>query len=90
MTADELGGRVNHHVGSVLNGTDEERCSECVVNDNYGVMLMCYLRYAVDVSHAGVGIAEGLDDNRLGVLLECLIHCVEVRGVNDCCLHALC
>src|SRR5574344_286203 len=90
MTSDKLCSRVHHHVGSVLDRTDEERSAECVVNNHYGVVLVGNLRYTVDVGHAGVGMTEGLDDESRGVRFECLIHCLEVGWIYNCCLHALC
>ena len=52
MTADELSGRVNHDVGSVLDRADEIWSAEGVVNDDNGVVAMSYLGYFVYIGHA--------------------------------------
>ena len=90
MASDELRGRVDHHVGSVLDGADEIGGAEGIVDNDDGIMPMGYFSNAVDVGHAGIGVAEGLDDDGLGVGTEGGVHGVEIGGVYDGCLHSLC
>ena len=40
MTAEELGSRMNNDVCSMLQRTDEIRCAECVVNDEWNAVLV--------------------------------------------------
>ena len=51
MTADELSGRVNHDVGSVLDRTDEVWSAEGVVDNQWDVVAMSNLSQLVDIGY---------------------------------------
>ena len=78
MAADKLGGRVYHHIGSVLNGTYQIRRAKRVVYDDYGAVAMGNLADAVNIGHARIGIAKGLYHHSLGVVLKSSLYLIEV------------
>ncbi|CDC25491.1 5-enolpyruvylshikimate-3-phosphate synthase [Prevotella sp. CAG:386] len=51
VTADELSGRVNHDVGSVLDRTDEIWSAEGVVDNQWDVVAMSNLCQLIDIGH---------------------------------------
>ena len=89
MAADELRGRVDDHVGAVLYRADEERRAEGVVHDDDNPVAVGYLRDAVDVCDAGVGVAERLYDDCFCVGSEGCFHGGEVGRVYYRVAHAL-
>ena len=70
MTADELGGGVDHNVRAVLNGADQIGRPEGVVDDQGQAVGVGNLRNGVDVGNVAVGVAQGLQVNGLGVGLN--------------------
>ena len=64
MAADELGGRMDNNIGTVLYGTNEIGGAECVVHDEDDAVAMGYCSHTVDVKYITVGVAEsfGVDD----------------------------
>ena len=89
VATDELGGRVYHDVGAVLERTEEIGGAKGVVDHHDGVVAVSYLADAVYVGDAGVGVAEGLYDDGLGVGTEGCLDLVKVGGVYDGRCHAL-
>ena len=67
MSADELGGRVYHDVGSVLDGADQVGGAEGVVDDQRQAVAVGYRGHGVDVEQRAVGIAHRLDEDGLGL-----------------------
>ena len=51
MTADELSGRVNYDVGSVLDRTDEIWSAEGVVYNQWDVVAMSNLSQLIDIGY---------------------------------------
>ena len=39
MTSKELGSRMDNHIGSMLQGTDKVRCTECIINDELMILV---------------------------------------------------
>ena len=70
MTAKELGGRVHDDVRAVLDGTNQIRRAEGVVDHKRNAVTVCNVGHRADVGHVAVGIAQRLDENRLGVVLN--------------------
>ena len=57
VAADELGGRVDNDVRAVLNGADQVRGAEGVVDDQRQAVLVGNLGNGVNVGNVGVGVA---------------------------------
>ena len=66
VAADELGRRMDHDVGAVLQRTDEDGC-EGVVPDEHDVVLVGHGRDALEVGLIRIRIAEGLSVYNLRV-----------------------
>ncbi len=60
MTAYEFGGAVNHNVGAMLYGADEEWCAEGVVDYEQCTVAMGGVGNGLKVGYVGIRIAEGL------------------------------
>ena len=89
MAAYELRGAVHHYIGSMLNGSEYDRC-EGVVDYQHRVVFMCYLRNGVDVCDVGVWVAEGLHVYRLRIGPDGCLEGLEVVHIDDVIAHALC
>ena len=87
VAANELGGGVDYDVGAVLYGTDEVGGAEGVVDNEGHAVAVGYLGYGLEVGDVGVGVAEGLCIDGLGVGTEGCFERVEVvhlhYGVRD-------
>ena len=89
MAADKLGCGMNHHVCPVLDGTDEIGGAEGVVNDQRQAVLMGDGCNGVDIGNIGVGVAQGLDVDCLGVVLNGALDLAQVMGIHKGCLNAI-
>ena len=67
MAADELGGGMYHHVGTMFQRTQQEGSSEGVVHNQGHAMAMGHFSHGLQVRHVGIGVAEGFYVNGLGV-----------------------
>ena len=83
VAADELGGGVDHDVCAVLDGADQIRSAEGVINDQRQAMLMGDGCDGVDVGDVAVGVAQGLQIDGLGVGLDGVLHLGQVVGVHE-------
>ena len=83
MAADELGGGVDHDVCAVLDGTDQVRGAEGVINDQRQAVLVGDGCNGVDVGDVAVGVAQGLQIDGLGVGLDGVLHLGQVVGVHE-------
>ena len=88
VTADELGGGVNHNVGAVLDGPDQVGGAEGVVDDQGQTVLVGDGGDGVNVGNIGVGIAQGLQIDGLGVGLDSGFYLAKVVGVDESGGHA--
>ena len=82
MAADELGGGVDYDVGTVLDGAYED-WGEGVVDDEDDAVAVGYFGDALEVGHVGVGIAEGLGIDDLGLGAYGCFEGLEVVDVDD-------
>ena len=82
MAADELGGGVDHDVGSVLNGPDQVGGAKGVVDDQGQTVLVGDLRDGVNVGNIAVGVAQGLQIDGLGVGLDGALHLRQIMGIH--------
>ena len=89
MSADELGGRMNHHVCTVFDGT-EDNWGEGVVDNHYDVVFVCNLSDGIQIGHVAVGISEGLHIDSLGVGLNGIFQCLKVVDIDDSVGDTLC
>ena len=83
MSADELRGGRDHHVGAVLNRAQQVGRRERVVHDERKVVLVRDGGPAFDVEHVGVRVAERLRVEELGVVLDSGFDSVEVGRVHE-------
>ena len=83
MSAHELGGRVDHDVGAVLDGAQQVRRGERGVHDERQAVAMGNLGPALEVKHVGVGVAERLGIEELGVGLDGGLNSGEVVGTHE-------
>ena len=83
VTADELGCGMYNDVSTVLDRTDEVRSAEGVVDDERQAVLVRDLSDLLDVRNVGVRVAEGLDVDSLGVVLDRALELCEVVRVNE-------
>ena len=81
MAADELGGRVHHDVGAVLERVAQVGAGQGVVHDEGDLVLVRDGRHPGKVEDVSLGIAYGLGLDRLGVGPEGRPPCVQVVGV---------
>ena len=82
MAADELGCGVNDDVGTMLQRTEQIRGAEGVVDDNRQTVLLGDLGDGVDVGDVGVGVAERLEIDDRGVVLDGTLDLFQVMGID--------
>ena len=83
MAAQELGGGMDHDVGAVLDGPDQVGGAESVVDDQRQAVAVGQIGQGVDVGNVGVGVAQGLDVQGLGVVLNGGLHRGKVVDVDE-------
>ena len=82
MTADELGGGVDHDVGAPLQRPAEVGGGEGVVDDQRQLMLAGYRSDRLDVQHVPAGVADRLTEECLGVGTDRLAPRLGIVGVD--------
>ena len=82
VATDELGCGVDDDVGTVLQRTEQIRGTEGVVDDNRQTVLLGDLGNGVDVGDVGVGVAERLEIDDRGVVLDGTLDLVQVMGID--------
>ena len=82
MAADKLGGRVDHHIRPVLDGADQVRGAEGVVDHQRQPMSVGQGRDGIQVWDVAVGIAQGLQVDGFGVFLNGLLHLIQVMDIH--------
>ena len=84
VTAQKLGCRVDDDVRAVFDRPDQVRRSEGVVDHQRQSILMRDLRNGVDVGDIAVRIAQRLQENRSGVLLNGPLYFFQIMRVHKC------
>ena len=84
MSADKLCSGVNNDVCTIFDRSYQIRCSESVVNDQRDFVLVRNSSYSFDIYDIRVWISKCLDENCLGVALNCSGNCVVIEDVNEC------
>ena len=82
VAADELGGGVDDDVSAVLQGPDQVGGAEGVVDDQGQAVLVGDGGDGVNVGDVAVGVAQGLQVDGLGVVLDRVLHLGQVVGVH--------
>ena len=82
VAADELGGRVDHDVCAVLDGADQVRGAEGVVDDQRQAVLVGNGGDGINVGDIAVGVAQGLQIDGLGVGLDGVLHFGQIVSVD--------
>ena len=82
VAADELGGGVNNDICAVLNGTDQVRGAEGVIDDQRQAVLVRDGRNGVDIGDITVGVAQSFQIDRLGVGLDSVLHLGQIVCVH--------
>ena len=83
VAADELGGGLDHHVGAVLQRAEQVRSGEGVVHDHRQVMLVGDFGDCLEVRQISVRVAEGLEVDELGILLDGVLELLRVLGGDE-------
>ena len=83
MAADELSGGVDDHVGAVLDGAQQVRRGEGGVHDQRHVVAVRDVCPGLKVEHVGVGVAQRLGVQQLGVVLDGGLDGVQVGRVDE-------
>ena len=79
---------MNNNVSAVLNGADQVRGAEGVVDDQGQAVLVGNLGNGVNVGNVRVGVAQGLQVDGAGVLLDGVLDLGQVMGVDEGGSHA--
>ncbi len=82
VAAQELRCRVHHDVRAVLDGADQVRRTEGVVNDQRQTVLVSDIRNGVDIRDVAVRVAEGFQVDGPGVLPDRVFNSFQVVNVN--------
>ena len=83
VTADELRSGMHDDVGAVFQRANQVRRTEGVVNHHRDLVLVGNLGNGLDIRDVGVRVAEGLDQDELGVFLDGAFNFFEVAGVHE-------
>ncbi len=89
VAADELGRGFDHDVGAVLQRTEQVRGGEGVVHDHRKVVLVRDGGDGLEVRQVGVRVAEGLEVDELGVLLDGVLELLRVFGGDEGGVHTV-
>jgi len=82
VAADELGGGVNHDVCAVLDGANQVRGAEGVVDDQRQAVLVGNGGNGINVGDIAVGVAQCLQIDGLGVGLDGVLHLGQIVSVD--------
>lgn len=82
VAPDELGGRVHHNVGAMLNRSKEIGSGKGVVNDQRNLVSVGDIGQCIDVVDVTVGVAQSFDKNGLGIVLNGPLHSIQVMGID--------
>ena len=80
---------MNNDISSVLDRSDEIRCTECVINYNGKSVLMRKLSDRIDIRDITVRIAQSLKIDGSCILFESALYFGEIRGIDECRLDSI-
>ena len=73
VSADKFGSRMHYDVGSVFNGTDQERRSESVVHDERDLMTVGNFCHGFQIRDVRIGVAQRFNKQGFGFLADGLL-----------------
>ena len=83
VATDELGRGMDHDVGAVLDGPDEEGRREGIVHDERDLVAVRDGRDLLDVDDVAVGVAEGLDEEEFRLGADRFFEIIEVDRIDE-------
>ena len=83
MTTQELRCRMHHNVSSVLQRTNQIRCTKRVVDDKRNTVLVGHSSHTFEVEHVRVGVAESLGIYYFCVGLDSSFERLEVVHIDN-------
>ncbi len=83
VSADELGCGMHNDICTVLDRSDQIRCSEGIVDDQRQSVLMCHICPCLNVSHFTVRVAQRLNVERLGIRLNGCLCTGQICGLHE-------
>ena len=89
VPADELGGRVDHDVGAVLDGADQVGGAEGIVDDQGQPVPVGDGGDGVDIGDVAVRVSKGLQIDGPRVVLDGVFHLCQVVGIHEGCRDAV-
>ena len=87
VAADELGGRMDNDVGTMLDRADQVGRAEGVVDDQRDAVLVGDSGNGVNVGDVGVGVAKRFNIDSAGVVLNGSLDLGQIMGVDKGRLH---
>ena len=87
VAADELGGRMDNDVGTMLDRADQVGRAEGVVDDKRNAVLVGDSGNGVNVGDVGVGVAKRFNIDSAGVVLNGSLDLGQIMGVDKGRLH---
>ena len=89
VSADELCCGMHNDIRTVLDRTNQERRTECIINDKRQAVLMRNLRNCVNIRNIGIRIAERFEIDRLRILTDRALDLCEIVRIDKGCLDAV-
>ena len=83
MAADELGSGVDDDVSAVLDGTDQVRGAEGVIDDQRQAVLVGDGCDGINIRDITVGVAQSLEVDSLGVGLDGVLDLFQIVSVHE-------
>ena len=84
VATDELGGRVDDNVGTVLDGPTQVGGSECVVDNQWDPMFVGHFGVSPDIENVTARVADCLPEYQLGLVRDRRLNIVGVGHVDEC------
>ena len=82
VAADELGGGMDDDICAVLNGTDQVRGAEGVIDDQRQAVLVRDGCNGIDIGDIAVGVAQSFQIDGLGVGLDGILHLSQIVCID--------
>ena len=82
VAADELGGGMDDDICAVLNGTDQVRGAEGIIDDQRQAVLVRDGCNGIDIGDIAVGVAQSFQIDGLGVELDGILHLSQIVCID--------
>lgn len=83
VTAKEFRSRMYDDICTMLKRAEEVRRAEGVIDDYRQTVLMCDLGDGIYIWNVAVRIAESLEVDELGVVLDCILDFLQIMCINE-------